>query len=49
MINNAESIARHAIEREEYERAVNLLRDPANTGSAEAQYLLGYVLYIGGC
>lgn len=34
-----------AIEREEYDLAVRLLLDPARAGSAQSQYLLGYLYF----
>lgn len=44
-MNEAIEEARRAIEREEYESASELLRPLADTGSAEAQYLLGYLYF----
>lgn len=37
--------AQEAIEREEYDVAMRLLRGSADSGSAEAQYLLGYLYF----
>jgi len=37
--------AQEAIERGEYDAAVGLLRGPADSGSADAQYLLGYLYF----
>lgn len=44
-MTEVERTAREAIERGEYERAEDLLRGPASAGSAEAQYLLGYLYF----
>ena len=44
-MNEVEQAAHEAIGREEYDLAVQLLRGPADSGSAEAQYLLGYLYF----
>ena len=44
-MTEVERTGREAIERGEYERAEDLLRGPASAGSAEAQYLLGYLYF----
>ena len=44
-MNEATEEARQAIEDEEYDRALFLLRPLADAGSAEAQYLLGYLYF----
>jgi len=44
-VNEVEKAAQEAIEREEYDAAMPLLRGSADSGSAEAQYLLGYLYF----
>ena len=44
-MNEVEKTAQEAIERREYDLAVRLLRSPADSGSAVAQYLLGYLYF----
>jgi TPR repeat protein len=44
-MNEATEEARQAIEDEEYDRASLLLRPLADAGSAEAQYLIGYLYF----
>lgn len=44
-MNKVEKAAKEAIEREQYEVAMRLLRGWADSGSAEAQYLLGHLYF----
>ena len=44
-MNEVEKAAQEAIGREEYDVAKRLLRGSADSGSAEAQYLLGYLYF----
>src|SRR6185295_14502323 len=44
-MNEVERAAQEAIDREEYDLALKLLRDPASAGLADAQYLLGYLYF----
>jgi len=46
-MNETLSEIKDAIQREDYESAIRLLRPPADAGQSEAQFLFGYLFFTG--